>query len=84
MQIKLQRKIFTSTSTIGEIYIDDEFECLTLEDPVREKKIKNVTAIPSGSYEIALNHSPKFGRTMPRLKDVPNYSGRLHTCRKDI
>jgi hypothetical protein len=29
MQLKVVRKEFTSRSTIGELYVDDTFECFT-------------------------------------------------------
>ncbi len=77
MHLTVLRKIFTSESTIGEMLIDGEFECVTLEDPIRENKIPGVTAIPAGSYDVVLGHSPKFGRKMPRLQKVPNFTGVL-------
>jgi hypothetical protein len=80
MNINLKRKIFTDDSTIGEMYIDGEFFCFTLEDKVRLKKIQNVTAIPAGRYEVVINFSNRFKRYMPLLLNVPNYSGiRIHS-----
>lgn len=77
MRLNLTRKIFTSESTIGTLSVDDDFECVTLEDRVRDKKIHGATAIPAGTYEVVIRHSPKFGRKMPRLKDVPGFEGIL-------
>lgn len=80
MDIKLHRKIFTDDSTIGEMYIDGEFFCFTLEDKERPHKIQNVTAIPKGKYEVVINFSNRFKKYMPLLLNVPNYTGiRIHS-----
>jgi hypothetical protein len=79
MILRLVRTTFTDVSTIGELYIDRERFCYTLEDPVREKKIPKVTAIPYGTYTIIMTYSPKFEMMMPLLCGVPNYEGvRIH------
>ncbi len=79
MELKLTRKVYTTSSTIGELSINGKFECYILEDPVRPEKIKRETAIPAGTYDIVINHSDKFGVQMPLLEDVPNYAGiRIH------
>ena len=77
MKMVLMRKILTPISSIGELYLDGEFECVTLEDPVRDKKIKGETAIPAGDYEVRIEKSPKFARDMPHLIDVPKFAGIL-------
>jgi hypothetical protein len=83
MILELKRKIFTDDSTIGELSIDGTFICYTLEDKVREIKIKNVTAIPYGKYEVIINFSNRFQKYMPLLIDVPNYAGvRIHPGNK--
>lgn len=83
MHLKLHRKIFTDDSTIGELFIDDVFFCYTLEDKVRPVKIKNITAIPSGTYDIVINFSNRFQKYMPLLLKVPNYEGvRIHSGNK--
>ena len=75
----LNRKIFTDTSTIGELFLNAEFLCSTLEDTVRNHKIPGETAIPAGDYEIIINLSNRFNRLMPLLLNVPYYKGvRLH------
>lgn len=83
MILELKRKIFTDDSTIGELSIDGEFVCFTLEDKVRDTKIQNVTAIPYGKYEVIINFSNRFQKYMPLLLDVPNYAGvRIHPGNK--
>lgn len=79
MELKLIRKIFTDDSTIGELYINGSFFCYTLEDKVRPVKIKNITAIPAGRYEVIINWSDRFKMLMPLLLNVLNYEGvRIH------
>lgn len=79
MKIDLIRKEFTTTSTIGDLLIDGKWYCYTLEDMWREKKIKGVTAIPYGKYEVVINFSNRFQKPMPLLLNVPNFEGiRIH------
>ncbi len=103
MKIVLDRKWRKSEYTIGRLYINDEFFCNTLEDTDREldqdmdlrvlrnKKIPNQTAIPTGVYEITLDvKSPKFSTYnfydkvcdgyLPRLLNVPGFTGILIHC----
>lgn len=80
MKIKLVREDFTEESTIGEMFINDVFQCYTLEDKVRDGvKVPGKTAIPYGHYDIVINFSNRFQKYMPLLIDVPNFSGiRIH------
>ena len=84
MKIKLIRKTFTEFSTIGEMLIDDEHFCYTLEDAIREVKIKGQTAIPCGTYEIITNYSNRFKKVMPLLLNVQGFEGiRIHSGNTD-
>ena len=65
------------TYTIGSMYIDGAYLCDTLEDAVRPVKIPGKTAIPAGTYKVIVNRSPRFGRDLPRLVDVPGFEGIL-------
>lgn len=77
--LTLKRVYPTDDYTIGELYIEGEYFCDTLEDTVREKKIAGKTAIPYGKYEVIVNRSPRFKRELPLLLDVPNFTGiRIH------
>ena len=83
MKLDLIRKEFTTISTIGDLLIDGKFFCYTLEDMYREKKIKKVTAIPYGTYEVIINFSNRFQRPMPLLLNVPGFDGiRIHNGNK--
>lgn len=88
MHIKLLRTVLTDESTIGSLYVDESFECITLEDKVREVdgdpvekwKIPHKTAIPRGEYEVIINYSNRFKKELPLLLDVPGFSGiRIHS-----
>ena len=79
MKLKLQRIFKGKNYTIGSLFIDGEFFCNTLEDAVRDKKIKHETAIPAGTYEVKLTLSARFGKILPILLNVPNFDGiRIH------
>jgi hypothetical protein len=84
MELKVLRKELTARSTIGELHVDGKFECFTLEDAVRPVKIKGVTAIPAGAYEVVVNFSQRFQRPLPLLLNVPNFDGvRIHAGNTD-
>lgn len=66
--------------TPGKLYADDEYLCQTLEDKERDVKVYGQTAIPLGRYQVVITMSNRFGRLMPLLLDVPEFSGiRMHT-----
>ncbi|PZN93959.1 MAG: hypothetical protein DCF30_21060 [Hyphomicrobiales bacterium] len=77
MQITLKRTVLTQASTVGKLSIDGRFVCYTIEDRVRPQKIDANTAIPAGTYDVIINESPRFKRKMPRLMDVPDFTGIL-------
>lgn len=83
MEIKVERKWKKEKYTVGRMMVNGEFFCNTLEDVVREidvngvGKVKGETAIPAGKYKVIVNYSPKFGRQMPRLLNVPFFDGIL-------
>lgn len=87
MNITLQRQPSYKGTTFGELLIDGDWFCHTLEDQIREIpgvdlavwKLKAITAIPSGIYHVTLEDSPKFGPETLTLADVPGFSKiRIH------
>ena len=85
MKLKLIREIFTTTSTVGSLYIDDKLVCFVLEDVVRPKgeKVDGKTAIPYGTYPVTFEKSPRLSKLKghdfftPRLSKVPGFAGIL-------
>ena len=79
MELQVKRTDFTDNSTIGELSVNGQFECYTLEDKVRPVKIAGKTAIPAGRYEVIIDFSQRFGRLLPLLLNVPDFEGvRIH------
>ena len=79
MNIIIKRIFKGPDYTIGRLSIDGKYFCDTLEDTVRPAgvKIPGRTAIPAGKYKIKLTESLRFGRLMPRLENVPGFTGVL-------
>jgi len=90
MILKLQRYSDSGTSTLGLLTINNEFLCYTLEDTYRADKIKGVTRIPAGHYDIELRTEGGFHERyskrftdhsgMLQLKDVPDFQYILIHC----
>ena len=59
---------------IGSWFVEGQWQCNTLEDELREKKIAGETAIPAGFYELVLENSPKFGPETITFLDVRGFS----------
>ena len=82
MELALDRFLLGDRNTIGRLSIDGEKFCYTLEDQVREPglKVYGQTAIPAGTYDIAMTYSPRFKMVLPLLKEVPGFDGiRIHS-----
>lgn len=73
MEIKLKRRFKGTNYTIGSLFINNVYECDTIEDTdrglsnemplsvIQTKKVYGETAIPTGTYAIDMNIvSPKF------------------------
>lgn len=85
MELTLNRIFLGSSATIGELLINDKHLCDTIEDRVRPEgeKVYGKTAIPEGTYEVKLTHSPRFKKILPEILNVPNFSGiRIHSLNK--
>ena len=87
MNLELIRQPSYKAATFGNLAIDGEFFCHTLEDeireipgrPVAEWKIHGKTAIPAGRYRITLEASPRFGTDTITINNVPGFVGvRVH------
>lgn len=89
MKLKVVREKKNDVCTIGSLFINDVFFCYTLEDKdrglkqsdsllfIQAKKIFGLTAVPSGTYKLIVNQSPKFKRMLPRILDIKGFDGVL-------
>ena len=100
MRLLLERRWKKATYTIGVLSVDGVRFCETVEDRdrglkqsdavdwIRAKKVAGETAIPKGTYTVAMNvTSPKYAGVawywnfcrgkMPRLLAVPGFDGIL-------
>jgi hypothetical protein len=94
LELDIIRNFFHEQYTIGWFYADGVRWCNTMEDVVRtlidknndgdftdegEGKIYGQTAIPYGRYKVIVTDSPKLGRRLPLLLNVPGFTGiRIH------
>ena len=103
MKIEHVRIFNCPTYCISHIYVNGEYVCDAVEDTdrgldqsmtlaeIKKRKVYRQTAIPTGTYKLAMNvKSPKFSQYeyykkycngyMPRLLDVKGYDGILLHC----
>ena len=81
MHIRVVREPTKNDTTLGALFIDDHWQCHTLEDIIRPvgEKIYGETAIPPGRYKLVLSMSNRFKRILPEVLAVPNFTGiRIH------
>ncbi len=70
MKLTLKRNKETVDALYGQLFIDDVFQCFTME--------RTSVAIPLGQYTIEFTFSPHFQKIMPLL-NVPGREGiRIH------
>ena len=76
MNLRLERNPAweTAESVMGRLYVNDEFECYTIERPRCHNGQLNVpffTCILEGIYDIIMHFSLHFNRLIPILQNVP-------------
>ena len=85
MKIRLERTL-EDWGTLGEVFINDEFFCYSLENPVRDVKVPSDTAIWSGTYQVGfrVETTPMTQRYQKKykwfhkhieVKDVRDFTG---------
>jgi len=94
VKLKLLRNRFNKEYTAGQLYVDDDYFCFTLEDEVREPygwskedgvpieqwKVHGETAIPRGIYKVTFENSPHFGPDTLTIHNVPGFTKiRIHS-----
>lgn len=83
MRLRLIRDSFTDAATMGELFIEQEHVCFTLELPNRDG-LPN-SCIPQGIFKVELAPSPKFlqshdpfveqyASAMPHINGIPHRS----------
>ena len=74
INLLLIRDTFTEKSTIGQLYLNGELFCDTLENPWKDNA-KNISCIPEGEYDVRLR-LPRESATREYIhllvKEVPN------------
>jgi len=84
MEIKVIRTQFGKDATNGLVFINNLFECYSLEDQYQTQKVMHETCIPEGKYEIKLRtvggfnqrytkKYPTMHRGMLWIQDVPGF-----------
>jgi hypothetical protein len=87
MELKVKRNPSFNGATIGKLFVNEAYECFSLEDEVRPlgQKVYGKTAIPAGRYEVIVNMSNRFKKMMPLLLKVPGFEGvRIHPGNKAV
>lgn len=88
MNLRVIREPSRDGATLGSLYVNNVWQCWTLEDVIREQpgvqvaawKVAHQTAIPAGRYRVVLTLSQRFGRVLPLLWGVPGFDGvRMHS-----
>ena len=83
-RLVLLRTEYTIDQTHGLLLVLDGhdllYRCYTLELPWRNN-MRNVSCVPTGTYRIVYEYSPRFKRHLWELKDVPGRSEcKIHTA----
>jgi hypothetical protein len=72
INLLILRDTFTEVSTIGNLYLDGEWLCDTLENPYKDNQ-RNISCIPEGQYKVRLR--------LPRESATRDY---IHLLVKDV
>jgi hypothetical protein len=80
-RVIINRKHFSNLSTIGNLILEGENFCNTLELSCRRGDEKGKLAIPEGKYLLQKTFSPRFKKDMWEVTNVPGRSGiRIHSA----
>jgi hypothetical protein len=79
VRVEVRRKTETAKSIIGELWIDLQYECVTLEPSRTNPVHAGHPCIPAGEYPLVMTLSPHFKMITPEVMDVPGRSNiRIH------
>jgi hypothetical protein len=92
MNLILKRIHEGETFTVGQLYEETKYGlsplCYTLEDKMRQVegqsvkdwKVQDKTAIPTGTYDVVVTMSNRFKTKLPLLQNVEGFTGvRIHS-----
>lgn len=68
--------------TFGELFIDDEHFCYTVESPWKDNK-PFVSCVPDGQYALAPFNSPKYSFTYQLVNSQLNVYAQKAHCKRD-
>jgi hypothetical protein len=72
MKLEVRRKWFTDKSLCGQLYIDGQETCYTLEPPWADGANQHkINSILPGTYKVIIDFSPHFKRRLPHILNVP-------------
>jgi hypothetical protein len=72
MNLQVDRKWLTPQSVCGELSVNGQFFCYTLEPPTRVEKPHT---IPAGTYNVVIQPSARFQQNTPHVLGVPGFDG---------
>jgi Family of unknown function (DUF5675) len=79
VKIEVQRKWVSGDSICGELSVDGQFECFSLERP----RTGEHSCIPAATYDVVLTFSPHLGYVTPEILNVPARTAiRIHIANK--
>jgi Family of unknown function (DUF5675) len=79
MKITVQREKPTGNSTPGQMYLDETWQCYTMEPDPITPAIVGHPSIPAGTYPVQLTMSPHMQYVTPELIAVPGRTAiRIH------
>lgn len=76
-RIKVYRYLTTSESTLGLMYINNQFFGYTLEDTKRNEKLPGETRIPKGIYKLKIQETDT-PLTLKYRKKYPWFNNHIH------
>lgn len=89
----IKRYDHNQDATLGLMFVEEKFQCYTLEDQPQEFKVAGETRIPAGTYEIKQCYNSGILQSMkrwfpegdwiPSIEEVPDFEYiRIHTGNK--
>lgn len=81
MKLDIYRREYGALSTPGEMFIDGQRECFTMEPSKDTPVVLGHPCIPAGVYSVILTMSPHLGYVTPEVLDVPGRTAiRIHVA----